>query len=479
MVNIIRAREIAGQEFNDIDTLILNDTGEDIELIIKRKLTPNEIRKLMNAFTTVYYTSDQMNNLTEHRMRVIKYDRVRKTYRIPYFAIPQLFSVARELGFKRIIDKVLWVKKQIPKPPKFSIKLYDFQKEALKSWMKAGCRGTVVVPTGGGKTYIGMSALYYMSVPTLICVTTIELASQWRQKIKEHLGIHAGLLGGGVHEIKDVTVATYNSAVNYIDEIIDRFDLIIFDECHHVPAKTFKEVAFRLKARKRLGLSATPKRVDRNEALIFFSVGDVVYQAKYKEMVKLKLAAPLKHYRLYVDLTPDEERKYFSELDKGSGLNKVQRLMKIAFMAKEKYELLKKIIQKLPRDKILVFCQYVEQAEKAYRAVREVVNGQAVLLTGKTNAKLRKKYFEEFKKGKKRVLVTTSVLDEGIDVPDAETAIILSGTGSERQMIQRIGRVIRYRPNKVAKVIEIVTRNTVEESIAEKRGKVLKDYGIN
>lgn len=476
--NIGKIHEKARQEFESRSTLVLNDTGEDIELVIKRSLTTDEIQKLINAFTTIYYTQDQMGNLTEHKLRVIRYDRLRKAYRIPYFAIPQLLTVAKELRFKKIVDNVTWIKKGIPKTPKFDIKLYDFQKEALKAWMKAGCRGTVVVPTGGGKTYIGMAALYYMSVPTLICVTTIELARQWRQKLKEHLGIHAGLLGGGQHDIEDVTVAIYNSAVNYIDELIDRFDLLIADEVHHIPANTFRKVAFRLKARKRLGLSATPKRVDRNEALIFFSVGDVVYQAKYEEMVRLKLAAPLKYYRFYVNLTPEEENKYSAELNGGSSPNKVQKLMKIAFMAKEKYELLKKIVQKLKDDKILVFCQYVEQAEKAYKAVREVAKGQVALLTGETNAKLRKKYFDEFREGVKRILVTTTVLDEGIDVPDAETAIILSGSGTERQMIQRIGRVIRYRPNKVAKIIEIIARNTVEERIAEKRGKVLKDYGI-
>ncbi|WP_457550594.1 DEAD/DEAH box helicase, partial [Archaeoglobus sp.] len=205
---------------------------------------------------------------------------------------------------------------------------------------------------------------------------------------------------------------------------------------------------------------------------------DVIYQAKYEEMVRLKLAAPLKYYRFYVNLTPEEEEKYAAEEGGSNSLSKVQKLMKIAFMAKEKYELLKRIIQKLPEDKILVFCQYIEQAKKAYKAVKEVAKGQVVLLTGETNAKLRKKYFEEFKEGKKRIIVTTTVLDEGIDVPDAETAIILSGTGTERQMIQRIGRVIRYRPNKVAKVIEIVTKNTIEERIADKRGRVLRNYGI-
>jgi len=241
----------------------------------------------------------------------------------------------------------------------------------------------------------------------------------------------------------------------------------------------FKEIAFRLKARKRLALSATPYRMDKNEALLFFTMGGIVYKAKYEEMVRLKLAAPLKYYRFYVKLTPEEASAYAhaNSLD-NSNPSKIQKLMKIAFNAEKKFEALRKIVQQLPNDKILVFCQYVDQAKKAYKVIREVVKGQVVLLTGTTKSELRKRYFEQFKEGKKRIIVTTTVLDEGIDVPDAETAIIMSGSGTERQMIQRIGRVIRYRPNKVAKVIEIITKDTIEERIADRRAKVLKEYGI-
>ena len=472
--------EKAVKSYYNRNTIVLVDTGEDIELVFGRKLTSEELAILREAFTTKYYVQDSRGNLIEHRLRVIKYDKERKRYRIPYFAVPHLIKVAGKLGFKRVVNKVNWVRKEIPPPPKVDVRLYKFQAQALNAWLDAGCRGVIVVPTGGGKTYIGLIALAYLSVPTLICVTTIELARQWIQKIKEHLGIEdVGLLGGGKHDIKDITVAIYNSAVKHIDKLKDRFDLFIADESHHIPAKVFKEIAFRLKARKRLALSATPYRLDRNEALLFFTMGGIVYKAKYEEMVRLNLASPLKYYRVYVRLSPEESMLY----SQANGLPnsnpaKVQKLMKIAFNAKEKYEVLKKIIQKLSEDKILVFCQYVEQAKKAYKVIRDVAKGQVVLLTGSTKSGLRKRYFEQFKEGKKRIIVTTTVLDEGIDVPDAETAIIMSGSGTERQMIQRIGRVIRYRPNKVAKVIEIITKNTIEEKIAERRAKVLKEYGV-
>ena len=196
-------------------------------------------------------------------------------------------------------------------------------------------------------------------------------------------------------------------------------------------------------------------------------------------MVNLKLAAPLKYYRFYVKLTPDERAKYgqVSSLPNTSP-TKVLKMMQVAFMAKRKYEVLRKIVRKLPRDRILVFCQYVEQAKEAYNVLKDILDGQVALFIGSTKSDLRKRYFEQFKSGKLRVIVTTTVLDEGIDVPDAETAIILSGSGTKRQMIQRIGRVIRYRPKKVAKVIEIVTKDTIEVKLADRRVSVLREYGI-
>ena len=462
------------------NTVILRDSGYDVEVIFGRRLTPEELSILKSSFSTRYYIQDGMGNFTERKLRVFRYDKERRCFRIPYFGVQKLIKISTEVfGFRRVVDNVQWVNRKISPPSKLALRLYKFQSLALNEWARSNFSGVIVVPTGGGKTYIGMFAIACLRVPTLICVTTIELARQWIQKLNEHLGIKACLFGGGKHEIGDVTVAIYNSAAKHIDKLRDRFDLVVFDEVHHVPADSFRKIAFFLKARKRLGLSATPKRIDRNESLIFFSVGRVVYQAKYTDMVKLNLASPIQYRRFYVELTPEEYEQYsqFSDLP-STNPSKITKMMKVAFIAEKKYEILKKLIQKLPEDKILVFCQYVDQAKKAYKAVREIVDGQAALLTGSTKSELRKRYFEQFKNGKKRIIVTTTVLDEGIDVPDAETAIILSGSGTERQMIQRIGRVLRYRPNKVAKVIEIITKNTIEERIAERRAEVLREYGL-
>ncbi|TDA28901.1 MAG: hypothetical protein DSO00_05300 [Archaeoglobi archaeon] len=139
-----------------------------------------------------------------------------------------------------------------------------------------------------------------------------------------------------------------------------------------------------------------------------------------------------------------------------------------------KYTVLRKLLEKLKDRKIIVFTRYVDQAERAHKVAREVM--KSAILTGST--KDRGRVFDRLRSGKVNCIVSTTVLDEGIDVPDADVAIVLSGSGSERQLMQRIGRVLRHREGKTALVVEIVTRNTVEEKIAEKRCRALSFYGV-
>ncbi len=435
--------------------------------VFPRRLSSVELEKLQEALAVEYYrqrVAESGVELVARKLRMVTVHSDRAV-RVPYSLVPLLENLAAGMGF-RVIDEVKWPLGEL-EIPKVAFSLYSFQEEALDAWRRAGRRGAVVMPTGAGKTYVGLAAIAELKVPTLVCVTTVELARQWARRISECLGLKAGLLAGGEKELRPVTVATYHSAAKNVAEIYDKFGFVIYDEGHHLPAETFKEIALRVKARYSLTLSATPERADRNEALIYKVSGSPVYTTSYFRLVLRGLLAPLQLERIFVELDPEEAEEYSRAASGAASPHQTSELIRIAAKAKAKLRVLKEIVSS-ERGNILVFCQYIDQAEAAYNAMREV-ESRCALITGDTPRGERLRAFELFRRGLLRVIVSTTVLDEGIDVPDADVAVILSGSGQVRQMVQRIGRVLRWTPGKVAKVYEVVTAGTIEEALSRSR----------
>jgi len=435
--------------------------------VFPRRLTSVELAELQDALSVEYYKQRIVESgvelvATKLRMANLVSDRV---VRVPYSLVPLLESFAERVGF-RVVEEVRWPLEELG-IPKVTFSLYSFQEEALEAWRRAGYRGAVVMPTGAGKTYVGLAAVAGLKVPTLICVTTVELAKQWARRISECLGVSAGLLAGGEKDLRPVTVATYHSAARNIEEIYDKFGFVIYDEGHHLPAETFKEIALKVKAKFSLVLSATPERSDRNEALIYKVGGSPVYSTSYFKLVLRGLLAPLQLERTSVELDAEETKEYARVASSVTGPRQASELIKVAAKAKAKLRALKDIVS-AEKGNVLVFCQYLDQAEAAYNAVKEV-ESRCALITGNTPKSERLRAFELFRQGLIRVIVSTTVLDEGVDVPDADVAIVLSGSGQVRQMVQRIGRVLRWTPGKVAKVYEVVAAGTIEEALSRSR----------
>ena len=227
-------------------------------------------------------------------------------------------------------------------------------------------------------------------------------------------------------------------------------DGFLTHNCHHVPANTFKEVAMGIGALYRMALSATPRRRDGNEGLLFSLCGDLLLSIDYRQLLKMKIVAPIEVFKT-VFVRGEEE--------------KVKEVVKILSQWNE--------------SKALIFTQYLQSAEKLYKEL--LSRGFKVsLITGNTPSTKRKRAFEEFVKGTSKAIVTTTVLDEGVTVPDADLAIIYEGSGEARQMIQRIGRVIGYSPGKTAKIYELVDISNPKEKRAYFRRKWIREiYNID
>lgn len=409
-----------------------------------------------------------------------------------YFEVKRALE---EMGFE-VIDKVLSpIGGSIGTP---HIKpLRSYQEEALEEWLKAGMRGIVVLPTGTGKTLIAIKAIATLNEPTLVVVPTIELLEQWRSQLAKSLNVDVGVLGGGEKKISFITVSTYSSAYMHAEELGNKFKLLVFDEVHHLPSESFRQIALLSTAPHRLGLTATFEREDGRHVDLLDLVGEVVYRKAVYEM-KSKHLADFDLVRVYVELTDEEKLKFsklfsmykdflekkgwklkslqdFRRLIMASGLSKEARRALLAWRdarllvlnSVSKLDVLKDLLRRHKGDRIIIFTEL----NKAVRRIsKELLIPE---ITYKTGSKERAEVMELFRSGVYRAVVTSKVLEEGIDVPDANVAIVLSGTGSRRAFIQRLGRILRPAPGKRAVLYEVVAKGTPEVMISRRRRRGL------
>ena len=366
---------------------------------------------------------------------------------------------------------------------------------ALQRWKASQYCGVVVMPTGSGKSYFAFMAMNYLKRSTLIVVPTIDLMQQWSTQLETYFNTEIGMLGGGEKKICDITVTTYDSAVIHMEFIGNKFGFIIFDECHHLPGPNVRLSASMCIAPYRLGLTATPERADGEEQVLYSLVGPTVYEVHIDELDD-NILAPYTTKKLFIDLEPDEEEKYnssrkiYTDFIKRFRINFNSRngwqefIIKsatypggkeafkayleqknIARTAKNKFKTVWELIIKNKGERIIIFTADNDTAYKLGNSFFLPV------ITHKTKLVERKLYLEKFKSGEFPVIITSKVLNEGVDVPEASIGIIVSGSASIREHVQRLGRILRAKNNKRAVLYELISENTSEVSISERRRK--------
>ena len=202
------------------------------------------------------------------------------------------------------------------------LELRDYQKNALGKWAASSMRGCVVLPTGAGKTAVGLKAIEMVNASTLVVVPTIDLMEQWIENISKYFKKdreennqndaekHVGCLGGGKEDIQAITVATYDSAYLRASYIGNQFKLVIFDEVHHLPAPGYRSIAEQMIAPYRLGLTATIEREDGLHEHIPRLVGGIVFQLGPSELSESRHLARFEIQRRQVNLTLEEQQDY-------------------------------------------------------------------------------------------------------------------------------------------------------------------------
>lgn len=377
---------------------------------------------------------------------------------------------------------------------KVKVELRDYQKEAIQSWMQKKM-GSIVLPTGAGKTIIGLKIIEMINSPTLIVVPTLDLIKQWTQILSQTFNIEIGNIGGGVENIQAITVSTYDSAYIKAHSIGNKFLLIVFDEVHHLPAPSYRLIAETFIAPYRLGLTATLEREDHLEGDFPYLIGKTTFQITAKELAKNNYLANYVIERKQISMSEQEYQKYkenmavyytclrkiglkmnsftsFKRLIMISSRNNLARRAlvarnkanDIALNSKSKLDEIRKILSENKNIKTIIFTQH-------NKLVYDISNAFLIpFITYKSSKEEREDVLVGFKDGRYMAIVTSKVLDEGIDVPDAQLGILVSGTGSSREFVQRLGRLLRPKSdNQQARLIEIVSSGTSETLTSKRR----------
>ena len=418
-------------------------------------------------------------------------DRIEK-FRMPALRYRAFMEAMRAEG-TTVVDEVggfgaVRLEPRSPRPP------FPHQQEALTAWTKAGRRGVVVLPTGAGKTYLAQLAMEATPRTTLIVVPTLDLMHQWYAELTTTFpDVEVGLLGGGSKDSSPVLVATYDSAAIFAEQLGNRYGLVVFDECHHLPSDFKRSIAEYSVAPYRLGLSATPDRADGREDDLVDLIGPLVYH-KTPDQLSGHALAEHKIVRIDVALNDDERRRYDALIAErntflrdnniflgtlagwqrfvgASARSKAGRAAMlahrearaIAFGTEGKLRVLGDLLARHQHDRVLIF---TDNNATVYRVSHDLL---VPAITHQTKVKERHETLDKFRSGDYPRLVTSRVLNEGVDVPDANVAIVLSGTRSTREYVQRLGRILRKQEGKLALLYEVVALGTSEEKVSEQR----------
>lgn len=378
--------------------------------------------------------------------------------------------------------------------------LYPWQEEARRQWFERGCRGTLKVVTGAGKTILALAIaeqLQHSSAPGLrvaIVVPTIALMHQWVSELKKHANLPADAIGELYGDSKDsftegkrIIVCVLPTAAKKLASDVRRADigddlLLIGDECHHFNQNRGKKTLQTPHAYS-LGLSATPETGDESyaESIPGRGLGPIIYELSLRQAQEQGILPPytINHYGL--KLTPKERQRYEQLSRKISDARKelhmhapggrfygwVQNQAKsngdlsqlareflaassrrdaLLYAMKARHEavklLLEEIFEKNDRARVILFHERISETNRLFIELRAA--GYAAVLEHSDLAdSLRERSLDLFRDGNAQVLVSVRSLVEGFNVPAADVGIIVAASSSSRQRIQSLGRVMR------------------------------------
>lgn len=390
----------------------------------------------------------------------------------------------------------------------FDHDLRPYQRESVQAMLDDD-GGIVALPTGTGKTVVGLRFIHALESRALVLVHSRELLYQWAERIEATLGVEPGIIGDGEFTQGPVTVATLQTLMaqggsGAPTALDDDYGIVFFDECHRTSAaEQMHEIGTDITARYRVGLSATPwRRVDGETLKIEAAVGPVgpvAHEVAPQRMIANGyLANPT--FDVIDPVEYGEPRRASPNEEYHAAKTRViecdpTRLTAIASrtqdLAAEGYQVLVNVSRKghgrllvsalngtLTPDEVVAGIDTGEREQQLRECAQQlepVADTDAELLTGDTPDAEREQVLDNLESGEQRIVVST-ILSEGVDIPSLDAVVLAHGQRSDVEVIQTIGRALRPSGRQDAMIVDVADRGRFFREAYEDRQKAVTDY---
>lgn len=435
-------------------TMILHDAIY-IEKITFSKTLLNLLKRMASFYNPEFFIRQRQRFSTFNTPRIISTYALNERYIIlPRGLYGSLLTFFKEHHVTVTIeDKRLHAKVDTPRS---HLELRTEQKKALKAILRDDY-ALLIAPPGFGKTAVASAVIAKRSVSTLVLVHKTTLLEQWNRRLSEYFQIDnksIGMLGKGKKRLNGMLdIATLQSLKNR-PELIEAYSQIVVDESHHIPAVSFEVPLKRFKGKYVLGLSATPKRKDGLEAIMYLQCGSISHEVIKKSTQKHRLKTIstsyetlLDHYAMMLSEIMEDETRNSLIIDE---------------------------ISRHPTRKILVLSERIEHLNILWHLLH-AKKLSAVLLHGGLSTKEKRKQFAKTSDAS-IILSTSSYVGEGIDIGHLDTIIFTMPISYPERIVQYLGRIGREGQECLA--IDLVdTKVPMLKSSLRKRMKGYKKMG--